>query len=294
MKFRELGQTGLRTSVLGVGCSRLGSFLSSGSNKEAILMLQESLDLGVNYFDTADSYGQGDSERLLAKAFGGKRDRIILETKAGYCFSQTARVASRFKQPIRKFLKSFPTLRGNVEKVRAAHISQRFDSQYLVKALEESLRRLKTDYIDVFMLHDPPFAILENMEYIDIANRLRDEGKIRSFGVSCRSPDEALFCMNVPEISVIQIPVNSGERKVLESVLPEAQTKHVGVVARQPFASGELNEAKERATEPASNENKMLLMRQAVNMALSNSSVSVVLVGMSNRQHLRENIQIIL
>lgn len=293
MKFRELGRTGLRTSVLGVGCSRLGSFLSGSSQNEAISMLHESLDLGVNFFDTADSYGQGDSERLLSKAFRGQRDRIILETKAGYCFSQTARMATHFKQPIRKFLGYFPSLRGNVEKARAAHINQRFESQYIVKALEESLRRLKTDYIDVFMLHDPPISTLNNMEYIDVASRLRDEGKIRNFGVSCSSSDEALFCLGVPDISVIQVPVNPGEQKVIRSVLPKAQTMHVGIVARQPFASGSLEE-NERATKTLSGEHKISFMKQAVNTALSNPSVSVVLVGMSNRQHLRENIQIIL
>lgn len=291
MQYRELGTTGIKTSALGYGCARLGSFLSSGNYKEIVDLLQKALSLGVTFYDTADIYGQGDSERLLGKAFKNKRDQVILETKAGFCFSQTAKAASRFKKPIRKIIKLFPSLKKKVLKARSASISQRFDAQYIENAAEQSLTRLDTDYIDVFMLHSPSIEELRKMDFLEGIDRLREKGKILSFGVACENAEVAKACLDIPNISVIQVPVNLNQELITESILPIANDKNIGVVARESFAGGKIFNSEENNNNSALPEH--LIKKQALDFALSHPAVGVTIVGMSSKKHLLENVKLI-
>lgn len=291
MKYRDFGATDLRVSVLGIGCSRIGSFLAKGGEKEIIALFQEAVDSGINFFDTSDIYGQGDSERILGKALRDKRDKVIIETKAGNCFSQAARVATRFKAPIRAALRHLPFLKKKVQKARAAQLSQDFDPGYLATAVDASLRRLQTEYIDVFMLHSPPSQVIETGEFIDLADRLKRSGKIRYFGISCDTGSDALLCLKYPGVDAIQVPVNSNERVVLENVLPAAISRGAGVVARSPFSSGTLfQKANSIEPFPGKSENDLTAAQAALLSAASYKGVSVVIAGISNRKHLRENL----
>lgn len=292
MEYRQFGTSGIKVSALGIGCSRVGSLLAKGGEKEVVDMFHEAVDLGVNFFDTADIYGQGDSERILGKAIRSRRDKVVIETKAGNCFSPAAKVATRFKAPIRALLKHMPFLRKKVQKVRAAQISQNFDPAYLVTAVDASLRRLATEYIDVFMLHDPPSHVIEMSGFLDLADRLKRAGKIRCFGISCNTGREAMLCLENPGIDVIQVPVNGNERVVLEDVLPLADVRKVGVVARSPFSSGALFKNTDSAVQALSKSGNRLTPAQAALLsAVSLQGVSVVIVGTSSRRHLRENLE---
>jgi aryl-alcohol dehydrogenase-like predicted oxidoreductase len=290
MVYRNLGASGLKVSVLGIGCSRLGSFLSKGSETEIAAMLEEAVASGINFFDTSDIYGQGDSERLLGKTFRSKRDKVIFETKAGNCFSQAARVATCFKTPIRAVLKHLPFLKKKVQKVRASQLAQNFDPGYLETAVEASLRRLQTDYIDVFMLHSPPSRVIEEGAFLGLADRLKQSGKIRCFGISCDTGRDALLCLKYSGIDAIQVPVNDNEHVILNEVLPLAVSRNVGVVARSPFSSGSIF-TNVNAPEQAPNKDVRFTAAQAALLsAASRPGVSVVIAGVSNRKHLRENI----
>lgn len=290
MEYRNFGATDLKTSILGIGCARIGSFHAKGDKKEIFAMFHEAVDSGINFFDTSDIYGQGDSERFLGKALHGKRDKVIFETKAGNCFSQTAKIASRFKAPIRAALKHFPFLKKGIQQVRAAQLSQNFAPSYLASAIDASLRRLQTDYIDIFMLHSPPTDVIERGEFLELIYRLKTAGKIRYFGISCDTGDQALLCLKNSSIDAIQVPVNNKERFILESVLPLANSQKVGVVARSPFSTGTL--LKNANSGQTSNEAKsrLTVAQNALLSAAHYEGVSVVLAGMSNRQHLRENL----
>jgi len=290
MEYRSFGATNLKVSALGIGCSRLGSFLAKGSEKEVSAMLQEAVDSGINFFDTSDIYGQGDSERFLGRTLRVRRDKVIIETKAGNCFSQAATVATRFKAPIRVMLKHMPFLRRKVQKIRAAQLSQNFDHGYLATAVEASLRRLQTDYIDVFMLHSPPSDVIEQGDFLALADRLKRSGKIRYFGVSCDTGGDALICLNNPGVDAIQVPVNSNEQFILKTVLPLAVLRNVGVVARSPFSSGSIF-ANTNSSEQTPNKLGPFTEAQAALMSsASHQGVSVVIAGISNRRHLRENL----
>ncbi len=292
MQYRDFGATDIKVSILGLGCARIGSFHSKSNDNEAIAMFHKALDSGINFFDTSDIYGQGDSERVLGRAFRGQRDMVIFETKAGNCFSEAARVASRFKAPIRMVLKRLPFLMKKVQQVRATQLSQNFDPVYLATAVDASLRRLNTDYIDVFMLHSPPTEIIRMGEYLELMDRLKSSGKIRYFGISCDTGEDALLCLNNSRVDAIQVPVNNNERLVLESVLPLANTLGVGVVARSPFSTGSLfRNNSDSADHMSISPTKILTTAQsALLSAASHKGVSVVIAGMSNSKHLHENI----
>jgi aryl-alcohol dehydrogenase-like predicted oxidoreductase len=291
MEYRNFGATDLKTSVLGIGCARIGSFHAKGNEKEIFAMFHEALDSGINFFDTSDIYGQGDSERILGRAFRGKRDKVIFETKAGNCFSEAARIASRFKTPIRAVIKRLPFLMKKVQQVRATQLSQNFDPVYLATAVDASLRRLNTDYIDVFMLHSPPMDIIERGAFFDLMDRLKRAGKIRCFGVSCDTGDQALLCLKHTGIDAIQVPVNINERIVLENVLPLADSQRVGIVARSPFSTGTLFKKENSVGDILSKSTNNLTPAQAALLsATTYKGVSVVIAGTSNRKHLRENL----
>ena len=288
MEYRTFGATGLNTSVLGIGGSKFGSFLAKGQEHEITAMLHEAMDAGVNFFDTSDIYGQGDSERLLGNALRGRRDKVIIETKAGNCFSAATKTAARFKGPIRAVLRRFPFLKKGVQKARASQLHKNYEPNYLARAVEASLQRLQTDYIDVFMLHSPPPEIIERGDFFALMEDLKRSGKIRYFGISCDTHAEALLSLGKPGVDAIQVPVNAKETRILAEVLPMAVSRNAGVVARSPFSSGLLFD---REAGTANRDTGLSVAQSALQSAAAREGVSVVITGTSNRAHLRENLR---
>ena len=277
MQRRKFGTTGLTASALGMGCSRLGSFLSTGSNKEAVATISLALERGVTYFDTSDIYAQGDSERLLGAALGDKRDRVLLATKAGRRFSNRARFAARLKTPIKIAMRVVPALKERIRTARAEHISVDFTADYLTAALEASLKRLRTDWVDVFMLHAPPAEVLADEDLFYRLGRLTEQGKVRCLGVSVGDIAHAPLAVRLPSVRAVQLPIGQPHRAVLAKVLPELTAQGVAVVGREAF------EGVDRTMDRAS-------LQIALREALSRSGVAVVLVGMSSRDHLEANL----
>ena len=277
MERRKFGTSGLTTSAVGMGCSRLGSFLSKGSDKEAIATVELAVERGIAYFDTADIYAQGDSERLLGTALGSKRDKVMIATKAGRRFSAQALMAARLKAPIKFAMRLLPSLTRRIGHARATHISVNFTPEYLIAALEASLKRLGTDRVDVFMLHSPPPEVLADVDLFYQLGRLTKEGKVRCLGVSLAEISHASIAARLPYVSAIQIPAGQSKTAELQSVLPELGARGVAVVGREVF------DGIDRYSDPTHFE---VVLRDR----LAIRGLDVVLVGTSCRAHVEANI----
>ena len=288
MKYRQFGNTGLRVSQLGFGCGQLAGTVERQDHKEAVRTLELALDRGVNYFDTADIYAQGRCEELLGKTFQRQRSSVILASKAGYRLSRAGSFAARLKPFVRPLLSIVPGLRKSAQKIRGSQMSQEFSGPYLRSALEASLQRLRTDYLDLFQLHSPSATVLEAGEYIETLEKLKAEGKIRYYGVSCATVSDAGHCLAHESISAVQIPVNLLNYDEASGFLKRARRSNLAVVARQPFASGVLagHPAGQKLASPT-----RTIAQAAIQFTLQAPAVSLVLPGMSSRAHLEENLR---
>lgn len=208
MKYRELGRTGLEVSEIGFGAWAIGGdAYGPTSDKASEEALEKAWDNGVNFFDTADSYGKGRSEELIARFLKGKpRDKVFVATKAGWDF---------YHEPVRK----------------------RFDAAYICFACERSLSRLGTDWVEVFQLHNPPLAVIESGEAAATLASLKKAGKIRFAGLSVHRTEEALAAMKTGGIETLQMVFNVLDQR-MSAVFEKAGESGVGLIAREPLASG--------------------------------------------------------
>jgi len=206
MKYRQLGKTDLNISELSFGTWAIGGDWGTVNDEVSLLALQVAIDQGVNFFDTADVYGSGHSEELLAKATKGKEHDIHIATK--FC------------------------RKGDI------HDPKTYSEAQVRQYCEDSLRRLQRDSIDLYQIHCPAFSILKQGEVFEVLDKLKAEGKIRYYGVSVESVEEGLFCMEQPGVSALQVIFNMFRQKVSNELLPVAAQKQVGILARVPLASG--------------------------------------------------------
>ncbi len=294
MNYRRFGNTGVKVSELGFGCSRLaGTSVERKSKGEVLVTLREALDTGINFFDTADFYGQGRSERILGLALGRRRKDVIVATKAGYRLTASGGILAALKPYVRPvvsaLVRMIPSVKRSVEQVTAGQMLQDFSPEYLANAIEGSLNRLSTDYIDLFQLHNPPTSVIQRPDFLKAVHAAKQTGKIRWWGISCRTTEDAALCLSLPGIDAIQLELNVVHNSAASSVIPRAFTRGVAIIAREPLASGALvskgTESHERSIDPADP------VQVALNAVLSVPGVSVAIVGMSSREHLRDNLR---
>lgn len=220
MKFRLLGKTGLKCSIIGFGCWGLGGVAYGPINeKTSINAVEKAFDLGINFFDTSDLYGKdydGKSEIILGKTLKNKRDKVLIATKFGL----------------------LPH--------KGWHMPENYSLNYLTSALNNSLKRLRTDYIDLIQLHSPSLDTLKNKtKMFNVCNFLikkQKEGKIRSFGISVRSPNDGLYVVkNFKKFQTIQANFNIIDQRSLENgLLYYCKKNNVGFIARTPLVYGYL------------------------------------------------------
>jgi len=206
MNYRQLGTTDLKVSELSFGTWAIGGAWGKKDDQEALKALDYGIGNGVNFFDTADVYGDGHSEELLAKATKGKHSEIHIATK--FCRA------------------------GNV------HDPKTYSMESVTKYCEDSLRRLNRDQLDLFQIHCPPMVILKDGHVFEVLDRLKEQGKIRYYGVSVETVEEGLICLEHPNVSTLQVIFNLFRQKPLEALFPQAKEQGVGVLARVPLASG--------------------------------------------------------
>ncbi len=214
MRYRRLGKTDLQVSELGFGAWAIGGNKHGHSygptdQGESLRAIRRAFELGCTFFDTADIYGHGLSEKLLHQALQSHRQACIIATKVGNDF---------YHGPFRK----------------------NFDPDYIRFALEKSLERLQTDYIDLYQFHNPPLMMLERGEHYEILETLKAEGKIRYYGVSVHDAYEGMMAIETGKPDVIQVVYNLLRQDAREELLPLAAERDVGVIVREPLASGML------------------------------------------------------
>jgi aryl-alcohol dehydrogenase-like predicted oxidoreductase len=220
-----------------LGCSSIGnSIFNYNDEKEFIKLLNHAFENGINFFDTADSYAYGHSETLLGKAFSEKGSKVIISTKVGFLPSS---LSSRTKSLIpflgntRKLISPF-----KMSLKRFSKKNQDFSPEHISSSVEKSLKRLNRDYIDLYLLHSPPAELIEKSAVFKILNDLKNEGKIRFFGVSARTIDDAVMCLHYPEISALQIEFNLLIQEAVWKLFPLLMQKQIGIIARVPLARG--------------------------------------------------------
>lgn len=223
------------------GTSRLGGTVSHYNKKDALKILGQVLDSPVNTIDTANIYAQGNSEKLIGeavKASGQARDKVYIATKGGYVLSSKAKLLSKIKPLVRRFLPKRPAMTKAVGAFRGKQMNQSFTAESLGADVEASLKRLRMDYIDIYQLHSPDSETLQSGEAFVALEDLKKEGKIRAHGVSILSWEDLPACVE-GGTSFVQVEASLfGERASRAAALEKAQKAGVIVVARQTFGSG--------------------------------------------------------
>jgi aryl-alcohol dehydrogenase-like predicted oxidoreductase len=312
MKFNEFGTTGMRVSEIGFGGSRIGGvFADKNSSKEALNVLRKALDAGVTFYDTADMYAQGESESLIGAAFAGRRSEVIIATKGGYCLPARRNIIKRIKPLVRPIVQALGLRRAKLPSGFSGALSQNFSPSYLTKALESSLKRLKTDYVDLYQLHSPNAIFMQSSglgEALQTLDRLKAHGKLRFYGVATEVPEDAPFCLAAPGISSVQIGFGLLDLDALvHGTLAAAGARGLAVIARGCFGGGllkdSLDEAQLKAATPKWKD--ILALRSLGNAAgrspldmafqfcRATPAVSVTLLGMRTEDHLRGNLQFV-
>jgi len=220
MKYRKLGNTQLQLSAVGFGLWTVStSWWGAEDDRQGVDLLRRAYDLGVTFFDTADTYGNGKGETMLAEALGHVRDRIVIATKFGYDFYS--------HQGERKGQRELP---------------QDFSPQFVRRACEESLRRLNTDYIDLYQLHNPRMPAIESDELFDTLEELKSQGKVRHYGAALGPAigweEEGVAAMRQRSMDSLQIIHNMLEQDPGRRLLAVAAEEQVGVLVRVPHSSG--------------------------------------------------------
>lgn len=237
LRVRVFGNTDLRVSEYGLGCARIGGIFQRDT-AGFLNLLSAALDSGINFFDTADMYSQGESEALIGRAFRRRRDRVVIASKAGYCLPTRRRLAARLKPLLRPVIRLLKIRRDRLPTGARGALAQDFSPGYLRKAVESSLRRLRTDYLDLLQLHSPPTSVIEHGEWEAALEGLKRAGKIRYYGIACDAVEGGLAALRYPGVSSVQFTLNLLEQRAVEALLPQACAKGVAGIARECLANG--------------------------------------------------------
>src|SRR5260370_28089232 len=189
MERTRFGTTDLYVSDIGFGCARLGGFFQSADKPGMVRTLREALAAGITFYDTSDMYTQGESEQVLGEAFHGVRDQVVLASKFGYCLPAQRELVSRVKPLVKPLVQRLGIRRDHLPSAVRGSLAQNFSPSYVVHAVEQSLRRLKTDHLDLCQLHSPPAEVLAQGEFLAPLQLLQRQGKSRFFARSCGRPN---------------------------------------------------------------------------------------------------------
>jgi aryl-alcohol dehydrogenase-like predicted oxidoreductase len=208
MQYRELGRTGWKVSAVSFGAWAIGGAWGQVEDSESLAALHRAVELGVNFFDTADVYGDGRSERLVAQLRREHKGQIYITTKAG-----------RRLNP---------------------HTADGYNRKNLSAFVERSLKNLDTDTIDLLQLHCPPIEVYYRPEVFGVLDDMVKAGKIRYYGASVERVEEALKAIEFPNVQSVQLIFNMFRHRPAELFFEQAKKRKVGILARVPLASGML------------------------------------------------------
>jgi len=197
--------TSLPLPALGLGCARIGSFNNPSSFGESIALIREAMALGVTLLDTANIYGQGDSERAIGRAVKGARDAAVIVTKGGMTFSAKMRLIRPLK-PLLRAIMARREMSNAVTANRAGQIRAEWSADSLVASLDGSLRRLGTDRVDAFLLHSPSAEIIARPETAEALSRIRASGRAVRVGVACDDNASLDAALALETVQVLELP----------------------------------------------------------------------------------------
>ena len=224
MEYRELGRTGWKVSEISFGAWAIGAGWGAVDDQDSMAALHRAVDLGVNFIDTADVYGDGHSEQLIARLKKERSETLVVATKAGRRLSP--------------------------------HTADGYNAENLNRFVERSLRNLETDCLDLVQLHCPPTDVYYRPEVFGALDDMVQAGKIRYYGVSVEKIEEALKAIEYPNVQTVQIIFNMLRHRPAELFFPEAKRRKVGILARVPLASGLLTGKMTRETTFAADDHR--------------------------------------
>ena len=208
MKYRDLGRTGWKVSEVSFGAWAIGGTWGPVEDTDSLAAMHKAVDMGVNFFDTADVYGDGRSERLLRQLRSERSETIYVATKAG------------------------PRL--------SPHVTEGYSEANLTSFVERSLHNLGVEALDLLQLHCPPTDVYFRPEVFEALEKMVERGKLRHYGLSVERAEEGLKAMEYPNVQSIQIIFNIFRQRPASLVLREAAARKVGILARLPLSSGML------------------------------------------------------
>ena len=207
MNYRTLGKTGFEISEISLGTWQVGGKWGDDfSHETADKILNTAIDSGINFIDTADVYGNGESEKAVGRFLKSRSERIYVATKCG-----------RQLNP---------------------HTSEAYQPTVLRKFVENSLKNMGLETLDLIQLHCPPTEVYYRPEIFELFDRLKDEGKILNLGISVEKVEEALKGIEYQNVTSVQIIFNAFRQRPAELFFEQAQKKNVGIIVRVPLASG--------------------------------------------------------
>ena len=243
MQQRLFGTTGLRVSELGLGCSPLGGGLFRNDQQESLRVVAGAIEQGINFFDTADNYSLGESERLLGLALRGQRHRAVIATKVGARYGAADVLLLKARPLLRPMKGLLGGARRSINLVRDKRKRYDFTSAHLQRAVEGSLRRLGTDYIDLYQLYNPSAEDLQDFAMGDTLEKLRAAGKIRHFGITANHVRDALPALECKSIASVQLPVSLLDQEGLAPFLERASARGLAIIGSTPLGQGLLTGA---------------------------------------------------
>ncbi|MEM3161037.1 MAG: aldo/keto reductase [Nitrososphaera sp.] len=249
MKYRRLGKSDIRVSEIGFGAwtIALDWWGKKIDDDEAIRMLKKAYDLGINFYETADMYGKGRSEKLIGQAFKDMRNEVVYSTKWGYDLY-------------------------SAEQIGHNELPQKHDPEFLQFALKQSLERLQTDYIDVYSLHNPKMDAMQNDELFAALDDLVKKGAIKSHGVALGPAigwkEEGIFAIENRNITCLQTVYNILEQDPGRDLIRSAQENDVGIMVRVPDASGLLTGKVNASTKFDKNDHRSFRKQEFIKEAM--------------------------
>jgi aryl-alcohol dehydrogenase-like predicted oxidoreductase len=239
MQVKPFGNTDLRVSEFGFGCARIGGIFQ-GDAGGFVRLLRAAFDGGITFYDTADMYSQGESEKLVGRAFRGDRHRVVIASKFGYVLPAQRRLVARIKPFVRPLIRLLKLKRSALPSGVRGTPTQDFSPGYLRQAVEASLRRLGTDYLDLYQLHSPSAEAVLRADWLPALEDLKRAGKIRYWGISVDTTEAGQAALRQPGVSSLQMVANLLDQRQVQALLPIARDKGVGVIARECLANGML------------------------------------------------------
>jgi aryl-alcohol dehydrogenase-like predicted oxidoreductase len=273
MRYRQLANLG-KVSVLGLGCGGLGSMMATRTRRESLSLIAAAVNAGITLFDTADIYGQGENERLLGEALRSIEVQIV--TKAGQQFPLAQRALLPLRGVAKRILAHSARARVVASAARAKRLPRNYTPEYLRRAVLRSMGRLRREQVDIFLLHSPSAADLENGEALDCLGALRREGLARCVGISCDDHEALTNIASDERIQVIEAPFGPNRQDLLAG-LKRANERGAIVIAREILARDR--------------QGRRPKAEIALSFCLGEPAIAVALIGTTDARHLDEAVR---